>query len=373
MTIKKVTSIELLNSLKQLRLLNERINLPVEAFNVIEKAILNEIDQSEEIIERRLAGLKAEDDFLLMCMVLGTMDNIIPLPQKKYLDKEYTIPDFLISIKKENEENNIKNYETILVETKKMKENQKEYAVSLNYMEKLKEYALMMDRPLFFAIKANLVDINFLPWMLIPSTFIEEKGKIKKIRLHGGRNEKCFVIDVLEMFSNDYSGLWFHNYNIMVPKGYQYIRKYSKSVKTFMMRDNFGYITNIMVKNGNFIKTAHYGEHIEDNRDLVFYELCGFLGNGPEKIIEEGDVTTSIVEMEHSYLISYYHLIIQTYLRLRKEFYSAVDGIALDDLSYYIDNFSIVDQNIVNYIKDILFELEKLNLIMIIRMIPNTI
>jgi len=104
-------------------LLNERINLPVEAFNVIEEAILNEINQSEEIIERRLAGLKAEDEFLLMCMVLGTMDNVIPLPQKNYLDKEYVIPDFLLSIKKEKEENNIKDYETVLVETKKMKEN----------------------------------------------------------------------------------------------------------------------------------------------------------------------------------------------------------------------------------------------------------
>ncbi len=373
MTVKKVTSIELLNSLKQLRMLNERINLPVEAFNAIENAILNEIGQSEEIIEGRLAGLKAEDEFLLMCMVLGTMDNVIPLPQKNYLDKEYAIPDFLISIKKENIENNVEDYETILVETKKMKENQKEYVVSLKYMERLKEYARMMKRPLFFAIKADLVDYNFLQWMLIPSSFIEDRGTIKKTRLHGGRNEECFVIDVLEMFTNDYSGLWFHNYNIMVPKGYQYIRKYSKSEKTFLMRDNFGYIKKITVKFGNFTKTIDFGEHMEENRDIVFYELCGFLGTGTAKIIEEDDSTTSIVEMEHHYMIPYYHLLIHTYLKLRKDFYTAVDGITPDDISYYIDNFSVMDQNIITYIKDILFELEKLNIIMIIRMMPNTI
>jgi len=71
--------------------------------------------------------------------------------------------------------------------------------VSLNYIERLKEYSHMMDRPLYFAIKANLVDYNFFQWLLIPSTFIEEKGKIERVKLHGKRVEKCYVIDVLEM------------------------------------------------------------------------------------------------------------------------------------------------------------------------------
>jgi len=50
---------------------------------------------------------------------------------------------------------------------------------------------------------------------------------------------------------------------------------------------------------------------------------------------------------------------------------AAVDGVKPTDISYYIDNFSIMDQNIIAYIKDILFELEELNIIMIIKMMPE--
>ena len=107
-------------------MLNDRIDLPVDSYNEIERAILDEIGQSKETISKRLEGLKAEDEFLLMCMVLGSMDNVIPLPQKKYLDKEYTIPDFLISIKKDKKLNNlINNHDNLLVETKKMRENER--------------------------------------------------------------------------------------------------------------------------------------------------------------------------------------------------------------------------------------------------------
>jgi len=45
----------------------------------------------------------------------------------------------------------------------------------------------------------------------------------------------------------------------MVPKGYQYIGKYSKNEQTFLTSDNFGCITDVTVKNGNFIKTVRIG------------------------------------------------------------------------------------------------------------------
>jgi len=369
---KNITTIELLNFLKQLRLLNERIDLPVNSYNEIEKAILDEIGQSKETITKRLEGLKAEDEFLLMCIVLGSMDNVIPLPQKKYLDKEYTIPDFLISIKKDKELNNlINNHDTILVETKKMRENEKEYVISMNYMDKLKEYAQILNYPLFFAIKANLVEYNFFQWMLVPSTFIENKGIIKKTKIHGGRNEKCYVIDVLDLLTNDHSGLWFYNYSIMLQKGTQYIRNYTKNKKTCLRDEKLGYITKISLKRGDYSKIAEFSESIDDNRNLVFYELCGFLCSGTVKEIKGDDSSSVVVEADYNYYIPFYHILVKTYLEIRKDFYMAVDGIEIDDISYYIENFSIMDQNIVAYIKDIMFELEKLNIVMIIRVMPS--
>ena len=127
-----------------------------------------------------------------------------------------------------------------------MKQGQKKYAISVKYMKKLKKYAKILEKDLYLAIKSDLPEYNFMNWSLVPCDFIENKAKKKKTRLHGGRHEKCYVIDILELYTNDYSGLILNNRSIMIPKGYKYIREYNRFEKSYIIDDEYGYMKKVI-------------------------------------------------------------------------------------------------------------------------------
>ena len=61
----------------------------------------------------------------------------------------------------------------------------------------------------------------------------------------------------------------------------------------------------------------------------------------------------------------------QSDLSLRRNFYLAINGVDVDDISYYIENFSDIDRNIIDLTMDILYELDELKIITMIRMMPS--
>lgn len=368
----KISNIELLQALKSLKLLKKRIDIPDAPYNTIVKAILDKIGQSIGTIENRLDGLRAEDEFLLLCIILGSVESIVPLIQKKYLNKNYVIPDFLVSVlNKDAIEKSDNEYDNLYIETKKMKENEQEFIISLRYMEKLYSYVSMYKIPLYFAIKTNLTKYGFKQWLLVPYSLIKNEAKIELKKTHGRIEEKSYVIDVLKLIEKDHMGLWFHNYSILIPQGFKIVKEYSKIQNSPIKNNEYGCLIKLSVEYKSNKKEIIFENGPIDNRNLVFYELCGFLWDETVEVEYDDDKSYEIFEAFTNYYQPFYNVILKTYLEIRKDFYKAIDDLDVDDISFYLENFSTLDENIVLSARDILFEFNKLKLVMLIRMMPN--
>lgn len=367
--------IEIIKGLKDLRLIKERFDLPEKPVKEIEERLLEKIGQPIETVEKRLEGLRTEDEFLLLCLVLGNIENIVPLEQKQYVNQDkYTIPDFLLNVRVPKLlAGDEKLVQRFFAETKKMGVNQKEFVISREYFNKLLRFSNIYSLPLYFAIKVNLIEYGLIQWFLVPSSVIEENSEIEERRIHGGRRESCYIVDVLTLLREDYSCLWLSNYSVYVQKGFKVVKEYSPEPISPIQSNELGYLVRVSCQLGDESKSAEFKIGAMDDRNLLFYIICRYLSRGSRTETETDELKTVVFEADNHYVIPFYHLVLSAYLHLRKEFQRVTGGPYIDDISYYLENFSILDQNIVALTKDILFELSDRKLILPIKMLPESI
>lgn len=89
---KKIPKMELAEALKQLRDVSSG-----EDYNSVKNILLDQMKQRE--VEAAIGGLTQEDEFALMCRLMGTAETLVRLDQKKIILGDYDIPDFIGSFK----------------------------------------------------------------------------------------------------------------------------------------------------------------------------------------------------------------------------------------------------------------------------------
>ena len=95
----KLRDIALIAALKRFGVLAQAANLPSELVEKVSGELIQKIGQSKPSIENRLAGLRAEDEFLLMTLLLNNAEQITPLDQGQWVNwAKYGVPDFLMSV-----------------------------------------------------------------------------------------------------------------------------------------------------------------------------------------------------------------------------------------------------------------------------------
>jgi hypothetical protein len=81
----KAPSIDLLNKYRDFENITTRAGVRPELIKNVKKEVTEKIGQSESVIEKRLAGLGVEDEFMLMALILGNVEQLTPLEQKQYV------------------------------------------------------------------------------------------------------------------------------------------------------------------------------------------------------------------------------------------------------------------------------------------------
>jgi len=367
---KKISNIELVHFLKELKTVNSQADLPEASYDGIVNYIHELIGQSSDTIRKRIGGLNKEDEFLLYSLLLGNILQVTRLDQKNYNNNKIIIPDFLFAVKVPEEMNN-KNQpmaQRFFVEVKKMRKGEDEFVISLKYLKKIKSYSELYGLPLYFAIK---MDNTHPVWFLVFADIFEEHGKIEDRKINN-RFEKCFVITGVKLLKYDYSGLWLSNYLLIVPSGLKIDTAFNKDVSNKKIDDE---IINVKMRYGEKFKEGLFEEH-EVVLDSIFLKICNYLkscnnieGCYQVQIEENGKIIKW--ETKIDFYIFYSHLILTCYLYIKNELEKDKSLNNFNNIPYYLKTFSDFDNTIVMIIKSIINDIAQKEMLKPITNVPN--
>lgn len=360
-----------INDLKKIREIKTKHGFDTTTLFNLEKVILDKIDQPKNTIDKRLRGLEMEDEFLLLLLMVANIEQVTRLEQKRYTNsKKYTTPDFLLSVPVPKEISDDKNpqVQRMFVEVKKCKDNESEFNITLKAYNKYKNFAELYSLPLYFAIKFNSDYCK--QWFLIPSE-VMEKFSIKTKKVIYGREQDCFSIDITEILKKDFFGLWLNNHTILLKKGTVITRTYDKSaVRSNIFANNIGTLIKHKIEYNN--KTVERDLLRKEGflESFIFSTILRQLSHGKKKTKKDKDVTTIIFMADNNYFISYYNIILESYLYLRPQFkekFKETD----DTPEFYINNFSDFDKSLMAHIKNVYYELVNTNIIQPCTFMPS--
>jgi len=135
--------------------------------------LLSKLTSQEVTKLRQLEfGLEAEDEFLLLSMLMGRCISIQKVEETRYKTTGDSIPcDFIATYRKEASAP-IEDHEgsiTMLVEVKRC---QKEtWSISKRDFDRRQRFAVLNHLPLFYAVKFEVPGLS--AWSLFPSAFIK--------------------------------------------------------------------------------------------------------------------------------------------------------------------------------------------------------
>lgn len=365
MTIKDI------QNLKKIRDIKTQYNYsPTEDLEV-EKSILKKINSSEESLNKRLKGLEVEDEFLLLLLMVANLEQVTRLEQERFVNiDKYTIPDYLLSIiaPKEVSKDKTPQAQRMFVEVKKCKEESHEFVITKKAYQKLRYYSQLYTLPLYFAIKFDTKIIK--QWFFISGKIIEDFGKTEKRKIHN-RIQECFVLDIGEIVKKDMSSLWLNNHMALLPKNSIVTKNYKKNVKNGnIYREKEGALVSHGVSNGeNKLFENLVGKNLKIEK-MCFSTILKHLSQGNKKVTKNKDETKIEFITKDNYFIPFYHIILNSYLELRKQF-KIVNNEVDDSIGYYINNFKDFDRNLISYLKQEYYKISDKKLLLLVRMMPN--
>jgi len=366
-----MSDIEQIQDLKTIRTIKTKYGLSPNRKTKLEKKISEKIATPPDHLLKRLKGLEKEDDFLLMLYLFADLEQITRLEQKQMVNKEkYTIPDFLIGVHVPNVINKSKTplCQRMFVEVKKCKENCKEFIITKTSYQKLRYYSdLYFPVPLYFAIRFDLPALK--QWFFVSGKTIEKFSTIAKREVNN-RSEECYVIDVTKLAKYDFSGLWLNNYQCLLRKGTKVTKTYDSSIKNPKIAEKeLGALVSHKIEIGdrNFEIRINEFDLIEA---MLYSAILKILSQGKTKKERSGSITTIQYICDNNYFIPYYHILLEVYLHIRRQF-KVIRKETDDTPEFYVKNFDDFDRSIVNGIKNCFFKLLDLKFILPIRMMPN--
>lgn len=130
-------------------------------------------------ISQIITGLEQEDEFALLCRIMGTCESISKLQQTPIIDNGEVTPDFLVSFLpgcsvagKSAKQINLKF--NCFIEVKSTSKNC--FKISKNDLEKRKAYARRFHIPLVFAVRFLTFQAHGI-WVMIASDHLERIGR----------------------------------------------------------------------------------------------------------------------------------------------------------------------------------------------------
>lgn len=378
MTIK---NIELLKLGKQLTRIKNVANIPNEIIDPVIVYIKKMNTRRPEDIVRSQDGLNKEDEFLLLALLVASTESIIPLDGKQYVNQDkYTIPDFLASVKipKSISRSEGKLAQRFFIEVKKASAGSMEFFLPEKEYIKLRNFATLYSLPLYFAIKFD-ANAALKHWCLIPGKVIEARS-IKKEKKIKGQFQKCYSLEIGEAIKEDCSGLWLDNFTIVLNKGTIITKEFDRSATaTLLSEEQYGGLIKHTIKNAeceyivNLQSSDSKKEETEEQlKNIIRSTLLKKLARGQMQVIENGSKTITSYEADENYFISYYSIIMGSFLHLRPQF-GKILGDQDDSISYYVDVFSENDLKLSGWLKSIFDELIDKKVVLAVRMMPNII
>lgn len=157
-----VSKMELAKALKAVR----AVSSSDEEYERV-KALIVPRDRSESV-GLSVKGLSQEDEFALMCQLMGTATHLVPLEQRPLLSGQYLIPDFLARFQPGCSLLGMESKDSAgfkcLVEVKSTKES--EYAIGGAQLTRRRNFAETFGLPLLFAVRFFKFGNNAL-WIIV--------------------------------------------------------------------------------------------------------------------------------------------------------------------------------------------------------------
>jgi len=146
-------------------------------FEQIIKSLVSE-DQTERV-GQIIRGLEQEDEFAILCKLMGTCESISKVGQSPIIDTDEIAPDFIASFSpgcsvsgKEKEDINLK-YQCF-IEVKSSKN--KIFKISARDLKRRKKFSSRFKLPLIFAVRFTMFEGHGI-WVLVDSSKLAKSGR----------------------------------------------------------------------------------------------------------------------------------------------------------------------------------------------------
>jgi len=137
---------------------------------VSRKAIENALvpSGSAPAVESTIRGLSEEDEFALMCRLMGTTTHLVPLEQRPILPGDYLVPDFLVRFQPGCSTDGFTSEDSsgfrCFIEVKSTKKDR--YRIGGSRLRRLRNLADEFELPLLFAVRFLMFERNAL-WVIV--------------------------------------------------------------------------------------------------------------------------------------------------------------------------------------------------------------
>ncbi len=363
-------SIEFVEALKEVEVLGQRTIIPPQLSKLVRQGIAQKLGQSRRDIEKRLAGLRAEDEFMLLSLLLGNVEQATRLNQKQLVNwVTYGVPDLLITVRfpKQFTRDERRIYQRFFVEVKTT-EDQRVFLLAEDVFEKLVKFSqLYRPVPLYFAIR--LGPAGSPGWYLVSADSLLKTSRRVRANVRG-REEDCFSVDVVDLLKEDFTGMWLSNYAVLIPKGFIIKTVYSDTGEGTIFDEKYGRLVRIEVRGSRAQKVFEVRPGVEN---ILLQEVLRRLQVGDElvKQTSTGREVTYVCDVD--YFLPFYWLVLSTYLDMREKFepYVVKRPSRKPTVDYFLHAFSDFDRNLCSAIRNVIWKLQEDGLILAIRMIPG--
>ncbi len=365
-------SIELVSILKQLDVFAQRTIIPPELSKAAREQIIQKIGQDPQDIEKRLSGLRAEDEFTLMSLLLGNAEQITRLEQKQLLNwTKYAVPDILMAVRvpKQLIVGDLSMLQRLLVDVKTT-EDQKVFLLPVETFNKLEKFSrLYRPIPLYFAVRMGKP--GPLSWHLVSAAGLLKVSKKVNARVRG-QEEECFSCELVDLLKEDLSGIWLSNYTVLIPTGFVVKEVYRTRGDGPFSDATYGTLLRMEVRSPGGEKVIEFDKgDVAEN--ILLREVLSRLKVGDTTIKELPNGREVTCECAVNYSVPFYWLVLDTYLDLREKFEPHISRTPSQKptVDYFVSSFSDFDRNLSSAIRAVVWKLSEERLIVPIKMIPE--
>jgi hypothetical protein len=191
-----ISKIELAKGLKAIRGI-----VPDEAYERIKRSLVPE--EASEEVEKAISGLSEEDEFALLCRLMGTATHLVGLEQRPLVPGDAIVPDFLARFQPgcsiEGREKTKSSGFKCLVDVKST--TKLRYKIGGSLLARRRKFAATFDLPLLFAVRFLRFGNNAY-WVIIHDTDWQRR---------------TLTVEVNEIFSGVRHVLWDEYWYMLQP------------------------------------------------------------------------------------------------------------------------------------------------------------